>query len=64
MSVTLADVDEALEHCRAIPVEERGTAWQAYVDGLLEQRKAIQAADRRIAEIRAERAGLAPTFTS
>jgi hypothetical protein len=35
---TLAEVEEALEHCRAIPAEERGKAWHAYVDSLLEQR--------------------------
>lgn len=39
--LTLADIDEALQHCRAVPVEERGVAWQAFVDGLLEQRVAL-----------------------
>lgn len=52
---TLADIDEALQHCRAVPVEERGAGWQAYVDGLLEQRRALQKADQRLAEIKEER---------
>jgi hypothetical protein len=35
---TLAEVDEALQHCRAVPSDERGAAWHAYVDSLLAQR--------------------------
>lgn len=41
MSTTLADVDEALEHARAVPSDERGSAWHSYVDGLLEQRRRL-----------------------
>lgn len=37
-SLTLAEVDEALEHLRAVPNDERGAAWHAYCDTLLEQR--------------------------
>ena len=39
--LTLADIDEALQHCRAVPVEDRGAGWQAFVDSLLEQRVAL-----------------------
>lgn len=38
---TLAEVDEALEHAKGVPVEERGPAWWAFVDGLLEQRREL-----------------------
>lgn len=40
---TLDDIDEALEHCRAVPPEERGAAWHAYVDSLLAQRNELLA---------------------
>ena len=56
--VTLSDVDEALNHARAIPVQDRTSAWHAFVDGLLEQRNALEHADTRIAQIKAERAGV------
>lgn len=36
--LTLDDVDEALQHATAVPVEDRGEGWYAFVDGLLEQR--------------------------
>lgn len=36
---TLDDIDEALTHARAVPVEDRGDAWYAWVDGLLERRR-------------------------
>lgn len=39
--LTLADIDEALQHARAVPVEDRGAGWQAFVDSLLEQRVAL-----------------------
>lgn len=38
MSLTLAEVEEALQHLRAVPAAERGPAWHAYCDSLLEQR--------------------------
>ena len=41
MAPTLAEVDEALEHARAVPADERGAAWHSYVDGLLEQRRRL-----------------------
>lgn len=34
---TVAEVEEALQHLRAIPAAERGPAWHAYADALLEQ---------------------------
>lgn len=43
MSLTLEEIDEALEHLRAVPTEERGSAWFAYCDSLLEQRAALDA---------------------
>lgn len=52
MSLTLAEVDEALTHLRAVPAEERGPAWHAYCDSLLEERARI------------EQAALAPTFSN
>jgi len=50
---TLEEVEEALQHCRAVPAEERGAAWTAYVDSLLEQRvklarTATQARETRV----------------
>lgn len=38
---TLAEIDEALQHCRAVPVSERGAPWHAYVDSLLAQREQL-----------------------
>lgn len=38
---TLTEVDEALTHARAVPVDQRTSAWYAFVDGLLEQRNKI-----------------------
>lgn len=35
---TLTEVEEALQHARAVPAEQRGAAWHSYVDGLLEKR--------------------------
>ena len=36
---TLDDIDEALSHAQAIPMEQRGQAWYAYTDRLLEMRQ-------------------------
>lgn len=38
MPYTLAEVEEALEHARAVPADQRGPAWHSYVDSLLEKR--------------------------
>ena len=55
---TLEELDEALAHAKRVPIEERGPAWWAFVDGLLEQRKALAHADERIEQIKAERAAV------
>ena len=36
---TLADIDAALTHLNQVPVDERGAAWRAYLDAVLDQRK-------------------------
>ncbi|CAB5217080.1 hypothetical protein UFOVP199_49 [uncultured Caudovirales phage] len=38
-TATIADIDEALAHLRAVPNEDRGAAWRAYTDAVLELRK-------------------------
>ena len=58
MSLTIEELDEALLHLRAVPESERGPAWTAYADALLEQRTALVRAEQRITEIKAERAGV------
>jgi hypothetical protein len=35
---TVAEIDEALGHARRLPHDERGPAWFAFVDRLLEMR--------------------------
>lgn len=37
---SLAEIDEALTHANAIPLDERGAMWEAFVDRLLDQRAA------------------------
>jgi hypothetical protein len=36
---TLSDIDEALTYLNQVPVDERGAAWRAYLDAVLDQRK-------------------------
>ena len=36
---TLTDIDEALTYLNQVPVDERGPAWRAYLDAVLDQRK-------------------------
>lgn len=38
---TLDDIDEALRHLSLVPEADRGAAWQAYADALLERRSKI-----------------------
>jgi hypothetical protein len=42
MSVAMADatseIDEALRHLSLVPTSDRGPAWYAYLDALLEKR--------------------------
>ena len=36
---TLEDIDEALRYLSLVPQSERGGAWHAYMDAILEKRK-------------------------
>jgi len=38
MAATIVDVDEALTHLSKVPPDERGPAWQAYLNAILEER--------------------------
>jgi hypothetical protein len=38
---TINDIDEALRHLSLVPDTERGNAWHAYSDALLERRAQI-----------------------
>lgn len=40
--VTLGDIDEALTHLSLVPLNERGSAWRAFMDAVLEQRKELE----------------------
>lgn len=46
MSITSADaiteMDEALRHLSLVPDEERGAAWRAYCDAILERRRKME----------------------
>ena len=39
---TLSDVDEALRNLSLVPVEDRGAAWYAYSDRVLELRSRLE----------------------
>jgi hypothetical protein len=39
---TLSDIDEALTHLNQVPVADRGAAWRAYLDAVLDQRKELE----------------------
>ena len=45
MATTIFDVDEALTYLNQVPVAERGTAWRAYLDAVLDQRKESEVPD-------------------
>lgn len=49
---TLAEIDEALAHAQRVPIEDRGAAWYAYVDRLLEQRAEVDTTTLTFAEAR------------
>ena len=51
-ALTLGEVEEALDHLRAIPTEERGPAWHAYADSLLEQRVLLAGTPEQLRETR------------
>jgi len=38
MAAAIADVDEALTHLNQVPADERGAAWTAYLNAVLDQR--------------------------
>lgn len=40
---TVEQLDEALLHASLVPVDQRGKAWHAWVDGVLAQRNRITA---------------------
>jgi hypothetical protein len=39
---TIGQIDEALLHLSLVPNDERGPAWNAYLDALLEQRATME----------------------
>lgn len=39
---SLSDIDEALRHLSLVPIDDRGQAWHAYSDALLERRKFLE----------------------
>ena len=41
-AVDVSEIDEALRHLSLVPETERGAAWQAYADALLEQRRKLE----------------------
>jgi hypothetical protein len=49
---TLDEIEEALRHLRDVPADERGAAWHAYCDSLLEQRVALAATPAQRRETR------------
>lgn len=44
---SVPEIDEALLHLSLVPESERGAAWQAYADALLERRNRLEDADRK-----------------
>jgi len=42
----IAQLDEALMHASLIPLNERGPAWHAWTNALLEQRRRLQTTPR------------------
>jgi hypothetical protein len=39
MIETVDELDEALRHLSLVPADERGEAWHAYMNAILEKRK-------------------------
>ena len=39
---TVEDLDEALRHLSLVPTPDRGVAWYAYLDALLEKRAILE----------------------
>jgi hypothetical protein len=46
---TINDIDEALRHLSLVPDSDRGPAWHAYSDALLEQRAKLETEPHAIA---------------
>jgi hypothetical protein len=42
VNAELSDIDEALMHASLIPEPERGPAWYAFTNALLEQRRTLE----------------------
>ena len=41
MTTLTSEIDEALRHLSQVPPADRGQAWHAYLDALLEQRSGL-----------------------
>lgn len=41
-TATIPEIDEALRHLSLVPDRDRGTAWHAYSDALLERRRNLE----------------------
>jgi len=41
MTILTSEIDEALRHLSQVPPADRGQAWHAYLDALLEQRSGL-----------------------
>ena len=41
MTTLTSEIDEALTHLSQVPPADRGQAWHAYLDALLEQRSGL-----------------------
>lgn len=40
--VDITELDEALMHASLVPLDERGEAWHAWTNALLEQRRRLE----------------------
>lgn len=47
----ISEIDEALRHLSLVPEAERGAAWQAYADALLERRNRLEGLQPRKAAL-------------
>ena len=52
MALTLQEIDEALNHAREVPEDQRGAGWHAYVDRLLAKRTVHAAIEAKQRETR------------
>jgi hypothetical protein len=49
---TLAEIEEALTHVSAVPSDQRGAAWESYLNALLDKRKHLARTDAQRRETR------------